>query len=149
MTQGQLADKVSALLQTETVGQPAVSSWEKGAAIPPLNKLVCLSVIFRCDVAFLLGDIPDRTRDATDVNAITGLSSAAVAELKAVRRSPKLLAAYDFMLTESNFLRSVAKYLTCRGQTSSGKVAFATILEQLPLLKRQYEEATHGKGDVE
>lgn len=60
MSQIRLAEKMSFLLK-EDVGQTTVSSWEKGAIIPPVSKLVCLSEVFGCDVGYLLGDYDERS----------------------------------------------------------------------------------------
>ena len=58
-----------------------VSKWEKGNSYPSLQQLLRLCDIFQCDIDYLLGNIPCKTREVTDIVKATGLSSDAVEQL--------------------------------------------------------------------
>ena len=82
LTQSGLAVRVSTTEgNNTTIGQSTVASWEKGITIPPLGRLIILSHIFECDIAYLLGDIECKTWEQTDAVRYTGLSPEAVKAL--------------------------------------------------------------------
>jgi len=56
--------------------------WEKGAAKPELDDLVSLCKVFGCEIGYLLGEHDCKTRSTTDIQAETGLSEGAIAELR-------------------------------------------------------------------
>lgn len=79
LTQSELAGRVSTTEgNNTTIGQSTVASWEKGITIPPLGRLIILSHIFECDIAYLLGDIKSRKWEHTDINQYTGLTHDAI-----------------------------------------------------------------------
>lgn len=52
-TQTELAGKLSEIIPNDKehpIGQSTIASWEKGVTLPPLNRLIALSIIFNCDV---------------------------------------------------------------------------------------------------
>lgn len=69
--------------------QNTISNWENGK-IPPLDQLVRLAEIFKCDVAYLLCDYDDR--DITDkwISERTGLSETAIALLEGLNTVPHI-----------------------------------------------------------
>lgn len=74
-TQEILAEEITKMTGSEKdISQSTVASWESGKTIPPLSRLIAMSSIFGCDISFLLGDYPQRRRDAADVCVLTGLS---------------------------------------------------------------------------
>ena len=79
LTQDELAARVSTAEGShDPIGQSTVSSWEKGATLPPIGRLIILAHIFDCDIAYLLGDIKSRKWEHTDINQYTGLTFAAI-----------------------------------------------------------------------
>lgn len=82
LTQDELAARVStAEGNHDPIGQSTVSSWEKGATLPPIGRLIILAYIFDCDIAYLLGDIKSRKWEHTDISQYTGLTFAAISML--------------------------------------------------------------------
>ena len=80
ISQIELANRLSALLGNE-VAQNTISSWEQGKTIPPVDRLLALSHIFRCDCGYLLGDYDERTHNALEICRETGLSEASIENL--------------------------------------------------------------------
>lgn len=81
-TQEILAEEITKMIRSEKeISQSTVASWESGKTIPPLNRLIAMSTIFGCDISYLLGDYPQRRRDAVDVCALTGLSEGSATAL--------------------------------------------------------------------
>jgi transcriptional regulator with XRE-family HTH domain len=81
-TQESLAEEITAMTGSEKdISQSTVASWESGKTIPPLSRLIAMSTIFGCDISYLLGDYPQRRRDAVDVCALTGLSEGSATAL--------------------------------------------------------------------
>ena len=82
LTQDELAARVSTAEGShDPIGQSTVSSWEKGATLPPIGRLIILAHIFDCDIAYLLGDIKSRRWEHTDINQYTGLTYEAISTL--------------------------------------------------------------------
>ena len=66
-SQSELGDKVAELSGTSnadgrTKSQGNISDWERGARIPSLSDLLCLSKLFNCDLGYLLCDYDSRTQ---------------------------------------------------------------------------------------
>lgn len=79
LTQEQLAANISVILGGDKdIKQSTISNWESGAAIPPMDKLLAMSTIFRCDYSYLLGDHKEQTREISDICQVTGLSEESV-----------------------------------------------------------------------
>lgn len=84
LTQAELAAKLSAIIdkdQNYQMKQSTIASWETGQNLPPLDRLIALAVIFKCDIGYLLCDYDERTKEASDVCKITGLSESSVGTL--------------------------------------------------------------------
>lgn len=84
LTQIELADKLTEMIYPngdKIISQSTVASWEIGKTIPPLNRLVALSTIFKCDIGYLLCDYDERTKDSSNICKITGLAESSVHEL--------------------------------------------------------------------
>lgn len=128
-SQEELAADVASIITDDadgkSIGQTTVSNWEKGLTMPPLNKLICLSQIFGCDVGYLLGDYDERTRDHADACSITGLSQNAVDILIALKKSKSIYAPFrrkviNMVLESKIFWEEIIEhiqsaYLTMRG----------------------------------
>ena len=72
------------------VNRNTLSSWEN--ALKPsdltlkLKHLLTLSELYNCEVAYLLGEIDCKTRENTDIQAVTGLSERAIKNIKNMKR---------------------------------------------------------------
>ena len=108
-----------------------VSKWEKANTLPSLAQLLKLCEIFQCDIDYLLGKIPCKTKTATDIMQETGLSEKSISILnsaaKVIReysRSPvqqiqdivvqseKVLEYVNALITSPDFCRLVSSYHT-------------------------------------
>ncbi|MCL2105939.1 MAG: helix-turn-helix domain-containing protein [Oscillospiraceae bacterium] len=79
MSQTDLASKLNLADSSRvTVGQ-----WENGKAVPCLEYMKEMCEIFDCEMDYLFGKINERTREVTDICAVTGLSGKAVELLQA------------------------------------------------------------------
>ncbi len=74
MSQSDLAEKCNVTRQT-------VAKWENGELSLTIDDLLKLSSIFDCDPGFLLCEFDCRRHVAADINAVTGLSEDAIAQL--------------------------------------------------------------------
>lgn len=70
-----------ALAHMMNTTQNTISNWENGK-IPPLDQLVRLAEIFKCDVAYLLCDYDNRNITDKWISERTGLSETAIALLE-------------------------------------------------------------------
>lgn len=62
----------------------AIQSWENGDRLPDLTSLARMAELFKCDIGYLLGDYPERTRDEADASIITGLSGETIRILQQI-----------------------------------------------------------------
>jgi len=58
-----------------------VGNWESGHKQPVLDDLLKMCEMFGCELEYLLGKYPCRTRQATDIEEVTGLSEEAIEKL--------------------------------------------------------------------
>ena len=100
MTQGKLAEEIGEITGDQLIRQNTVSDWERGITIPPINKLLALSKIFRCDCGYLLCDYDERAHGVKEICSETGLSAESVEYL----RSAKTWGIPDASLTAADFL---------------------------------------------
>lgn len=83
-TQTELAGKLSQIIPNDKehpIGQSTIASWEKGVTLPPLNRLIALSIIFDCDVSYLLCDYDIQNQNVEYIKKTTGLSEGVVSRL--------------------------------------------------------------------
>lgn len=94
LTQDQLAAKITILLSAEDQGdgvnQSAVSAWETGNQLPPIKRLIALSEIFKCDIAYLLCDYDEKNKNVSDISNITGLAEDSIYFLIALNEAKTL-----------------------------------------------------------
>lgn len=69
--------------------QNTISNWERGKAIPPMDQLIRISGIFGCDVAYLLCDYDERSKETAAISEVTGLSVVAIERLKELQERAK------------------------------------------------------------
>lgn len=60
-----------------------VSKWESGNTTPSLEKLLTLCELYGCDLGYFIGEYDCKTKKNTDIKAETGLSEAAINQLRA------------------------------------------------------------------
>ncbi len=72
-----------------SVSRQTLSKWEKGdeKTHPLLDDLFKMCNLFNCELGYLLCEYDCKTRAATDIQAITGLSEAAILQLNAWHES--------------------------------------------------------------
>jgi len=99
-SKGKLADELNANRNTITV-------WErqdKNGRVPPLDTMLKMCGLFNCELTYLLGEHECRTRAATDVQAITGLSETSIVSLSVLAKKP-------FVITQNEHL--IVDFLLC------------------------------------
>jgi len=62
-----------------------VGRWEKGASCPAIEELLKLCEIFNCELGYLLCEYDCKNREATDIQAVTGLSEKAIKKLSKIK----------------------------------------------------------------
>jgi len=66
------------------VDRNTITAWERcddKGRFPPLDSLLMMCELFNCELGYLLGEHECKTREATDIRAVTGLSEIALTEL--------------------------------------------------------------------
>lgn len=91
VSQTQLGEKIGELLpcgkeKVKDISQGTVSDWENGKSFPQLDKIIAMSKIFGCDIAYLLCDYNERIRDACDICSATGLTEKALRNIMTLKR---------------------------------------------------------------
>lgn len=112
LTQDELADRV------QFISRQLLSKWERAISPPTLDNLLDLCKVFKCDLGYLLCE-PEyscKTRQATDIQAATGLSEPAIESLLDMKNAPgtkedlsvlnQLLVHVGFI----DFLKSIQSY---------------------------------------
>lgn len=102
MTQGELCNRLEDMRKVP-IAQSTVSDWENGKQTPPIERLIELSKIFRCDCGYLLCDYDSRTRDSDKICQKTGLSEQSVNALCSLHAfdDNEYAAVLDFLLMDA------------------------------------------------
>ena len=103
MTQGKLAEEIGEITGDQLIRQNTVSDLERGITIPPINKLLALSKIFRCDCGYLLCDYDERTHGVKELCSETGLSAESLKYLRSAKTwgiPDASLKAVDFLIRD-------------------------------------------------
>ena len=66
-----------------------ISDWENGKRVPPLNKMLLMCKFFDCELGYLLGEYDCKTRAASDIQNITGLSEETINVLIKLHKASK------------------------------------------------------------
>lgn len=107
LTQDQLAAQIDIIVppvNEKGLRQSTISGWEKGSQLPPLQKLIALSEIFQCDIAYLLCDYDKKKKDVSEVSDFIGLSEQAVSFLL---KCDKTIIDYLSFAIENGYMNSV------------------------------------------
>lgn len=73
----------------QTIKRQTISNWEKGISFPDLKNLVAMSEIFKCDIAYLLGDVEERHVLTAKITTECGLSEQAAENLLTAHKDKK------------------------------------------------------------
>lgn len=90
LTQEKLGELIGENGGDDSVTRQTISKWEIGQSYPTLENLLALCNIFKCDIEYLLGNIPCKTRINTDINQFTGLSEDAIKKLNTYVQKKRL-----------------------------------------------------------
>ena len=83
-----LGDNLDDLAQKIGISRQTLAKWEAGQGNgPTVNDLLRMCELFRCDFGYLVGEYSCKTREATDIQALTGLTESAI--LKLQKMSPE------------------------------------------------------------
>lgn len=85
------------------IKRQTIAKWEKGEEMPPLDVLCTLCVPFQCDLGYLLCEYDYKTRLNADIAEVTGLSEAAINNLKKFKRHSEDLEIIDRLLCSKEF----------------------------------------------
>lgn len=80
LTQEELANKLQ-------ISRQKVYYWEKGEKVPTLEDLIRLCDIFGCELGYLLCEFDCKTKEISDIQALTGLSEEAIRKFKIMKSS--------------------------------------------------------------
>lgn len=79
LSQDQLIEKIG------FSSRQLLSRWERGTSTPSLYDLLNLCKIFKCELGYLLCEYDCKTREKTDIHAVTGLSEKSIELLKILK----------------------------------------------------------------
>ncbi len=104
-----------------------ISKWESGNTTPSLEKLLLLCELYGCELGYFIGEYDCKTRKNTDIKAETGLSEAAINQLKADNtfKSSKIQALNALIeFDNGNIIQDVYSFLFHKydGQIEAGNI---------------------------
>lgn len=108
------------------------AAWESGRNAVTLEWIPALCAVLGCDVGYLFGEYPEKTRTAADVCAVTGLSEQAVTTLHSFQINyPNYLRVLNFLLSECAhyFWHLLGCILRCSEDTLAYHVGGKRIVE--------------------
>lgn len=113
------------LIYKSEASHKTLTSWENGERLPDLDSLSAMADLFKCDIGYLLGDYPERTRAISDICSLTGLSAAAASSITVDEsdgfRNTRI-EALNFILTSVNFenaLHELARFKGIEAEAAS------------------------------
>lgn len=86
------------------VKRQTISKWESGSTYPDMENLEKLCQVFKCDLAFLLGEIDTRRRVVADAAEVTGLSEKAITILRSLAPPHR-----------ADFIELLNRFISCEG----------------------------------
>ena len=93
-----------------------IGNWENGKILPRLDDLLKMCEIFNCELGYLLCEYNCKTRENTDIQAVTGLSEEAISSLLNLAKNSgtdeKLSVLSQILAHEklSDFLKAIEAY---------------------------------------
>lgn len=148
-TQQRLAEE----LKLSNDSRQTVNKWEHGTTPPTLKNLLKLCQLFDCDIGYLFCEYDCKTREATDIQEVTGLSEENISWLSRINNTNDKYAGVvsldliNYILSNSDFWNKLNDrlpvYLTCldyRGTEMDTDITRYTIM-------RAFEELLDGLCD--
>ena len=87
LSQDQLAEKVSDIIQDKEVSSASISAYERGDSYPIIPTIVAMAEVFHVTTDYLLGRSEHKNPEAAEVVAYTGLSEEAASILNMIHKS--------------------------------------------------------------
>lgn len=104
LSQDELAKKVTAALTSnisdesgKNISRQKIGRWEIGEPVKKLDELQALAKVFDCEIGYLLGEYPCKTKENTDICKETGLSETVVNLLKYAHKTESFSFLIDFL----------------------------------------------------
>jgi len=63
-----------------------IAAWEKEKSVPSLDAMLRMCELFDCELGYLLGEYDCKTREATNIQEVTGLDEEAINRLRSLKR---------------------------------------------------------------
>lgn len=93
-----------------TYKRQTIAKWEKGEECPPLDVLLTLCKLYKCELGYLLCEYDCKTKENTDIQQATGLSEDAILALQRYnRRRNSRIEIISRLLTSNEFEYKVIK----------------------------------------
>lgn len=99
----------TALAQELFLGRSKVEQFEQGKCIPDYDTLAKMGNLFNCEVGYILGEYPYRTRKLTDIAEATGLSDIAVDTLCQISEQMQDAATKKYAMWKLGVLEGILK----------------------------------------
>ena len=146
ITQENLAEKLHISRQT-------LAKWENGATYPSYQDMVNLCKLFECEMDYLTGKIPCKTRENTDIQKETKLEENTINRIKTsspfrqfIEYMSKGLIPYDSDNTIEKLFGSIEKYIrTPDTEFSQSAIAMYEIQDSLSKLRMNIQ---HQEKDI-
>lgn len=103
LTQGDFAKKIG--LSEES--RQTIGKWENGKLLPQFEDMLKMCEVFDCELGYLLGEFDCKTREATDIQAKTGLSEKAIKKLLKINQDTSnhdILTSLDKLIEHEDFI---------------------------------------------
>ena len=110
-------------LELQEESRTSVGNWENGVHLPPFKTLIKMCEIFDCEIGYLLCEYDCKTKEATDIKNVTGLSEKSIDRLiftKSIEHKCKgnissdlisfILSNEEFWVKFNEFLPTYIKY---------------------------------------
>lgn len=146
LTQEDLAKKLN------RESRQTIAKWENGKASPSWEDMVNMCNLFKCDMDYLSGKIPCKTRENTDIQKETHLTEETIKRIKMIPSFRHLieyisneLLPYDSDNTIGKLFDSIEKYIkeTDTKQSAIAMYEIQDSLSQLRINKQHPEKGTH------
>ena len=133
-----------------------IANWEKGETYPSYQDMINLCNLFKCDIDYLSGKIPCKTRENADIQKETRLTEETIKRIKIpncwsskykIEYISEKLLPYDSDNTIGKLFDSIEKYIkeTDNKQSAIAMYEIQDSLSQLRINKQYQEKDTHKK----
>ena len=104
LTQDQFKDKIY------ISARQTIASWEQGKSLPSLNDMILMCKLFNCELGYLLYEQDCKTRTATDIKAVTGLSQKAISRISSEVKGKGICLTSSATITERKALNNILEF---------------------------------------